>query len=160
MTVIAYSSKHRIMAADSRFADPEGGTHFTSGQKIYRLKSGTLLGLAGDADSRDVCALFEKASPRKFPTRAQIAELKADFEGLVVFPKGQIFNVTGEFLERGRGEWSGEVIAVRDAIAAVGSGATLAYGALEHGASPIEAVRIACRRDLYCALPVQWEKLP
>lgn len=160
MTVIAYSSKHRIMAADSRCAADEA-YHFTSVQKLHCLKSGALLGLAGDMDLRDVVALFERARPRKMPTRAQIAELKADFDGLIVFPNGQLFSVTGGWMETDstNAEWRGEVLAVRDTFAAIGSGAAYAYGAMESGATPTKAVWAACRRDVMCAAPVKWERL-
>lgn len=162
MTVIAYSAKHRIMAADSRCSDDTGGMHLTNCQKVFRLKSGAILGLAGDGDARDLFTLLDRVTPRKMPSRAQIAELKADTVALLVFPKGQVFMVTGEFVERGlakHGEWVGEVMPIRDPIVAIGSGAPYAYGAMENGASPLDAVRITCRRDLLCALPVQWESL-
>ena len=162
MTVIAYSSKHRVMASDSRCQDDRGNFHLTNCVKIFRLKSGAIVGQAGDGDARDLFTLLGRASPRKMPTRAQLAELKIDCVALVVFPKGQLFQVTCEFFERGNGNhgmWTGEVMPIRDELASIGSGAPYAYGAMEHGASPIQAVRAACRRDLLCALPVQWESL-
>ena len=161
MTVVAYSSRHRMMAADSRCAE-EGEYHLTNCQKVFVLKSGALYGMAGEADERDFLALLERATPRRMPTRAQIAELRSDGKGILVFPRGQVFRIACEFCERGssQGEWAGEVLPIRDPLIAVGSGAAYAYGAMEHGANPMQAVRIACRRDLMCALPVQWEELP
>jgi hypothetical protein len=161
MTVIAYSSKHRVLAADSRCAE-EGEYHLTNCQKVFVLKSGALFGMAGEADERDFLALLERATPRRMPTRAQIAELHLDGKLILVFPHGQVFRIACEFCERGQsqGEWTGEVLPIRDTLIAVGSGAAYAYGAMEHGASPTQAVRIACKRDLMCALPVQWEALP
>ena len=162
MTVIAYSSKHRVMAADSRCSDSTGGMHLTNCQKVFRLRSGALLGLAGDADARDVFALLDRATPRRMPTRHALAELLFDVIALLVFPKGQAFMVTCEYLELGSakaGHWAGEVLPMRDPLVAIGSGASYAYGAMESGATPTQAVRITCRRDLLCALPVQWEGL-
>jgi ATP-dependent protease HslVU (ClpYQ) peptidase subunit len=66
-------------------------------------------------------------------------------------------------VERGAGKhgaWDGEVLPVSDDYVAIGSGAPYAYGALEVGASPIQAARAACKRDLMCAPPVKWEALP
>lgn len=159
MTVIAYSSKHRILAADSRCSDAYG-MHLTSCQKIYRLANGALLGTSGDSDERDIRDLLCKSSPRKLPSRAQLAEMKCRFEGLLVFPKGQVYVVNVWHREHeNEGEWAGAVDVIRDDIVAVGCGYQFAYGAMEVGATPIEAVRAACRRDTACALPVQWEKL-
>lgn len=161
MTVIAYSSKHRVMAADSRLT--EGSfMHLTTTRKIYRLRTGALLGMAGDGDARDMAALLEKVTPRRLPSRAQIAELECEVLALLVLPRGQIIRVAGEYREAGGGgggRWVGEVVPILDTIVAIGSGSAFAYGAMEAGASPTDAVRAACRRDLMCALPVQWEGL-
>lgn len=157
--MIAYSSKHRILAADSRCSDSTG-MHLTSCQKIFRLRNGALLGTAGDADERDVRELLSKATPRKLPSRAALAEVKGQFEGLLVFPKGQVFLINVWHREHEfEGEWAGSVDVIRDEIVAVGCGYAFAYGAMEVGATPVEAVRAACRRDTACALPVQWERL-
>lgn len=159
MTVIAYSSKHRILAADSRCSDATG-MHLTNCQKVFRLRNGALLGTAGDSDDREVRELLAKATPRKMPSRTQLADLRAVFTGIVVFPKGQVFIVEIWHREFDTiGEWTASVDAIRDEIVAVGCGAQYAYGAMEVGADPIKAVRAACRRDTACALPVQWERL-
>jgi hypothetical protein len=159
VTVIAYSSKHRILAADSRCSDATG-MHLTSCRKIFRLRNGALLGTSGDSDERDVRDLLSKASPRKMPSRAALGEIKSRFEGLLVFPKGQVYVVNVWHREHEfEGEWAGSVDVITDSIVSVGCGYAFAYGAMEVGADPIKAVRAACRRDTACALPVQWEKL-
>lgn len=159
MTVIAYSAKHKILAADSRCTDSYG-MHFTNCKKIFRLKNGALLGTAGDSDDRDVRALLDKATPKRMPTRFQLAELKSAFHGILVFPKGQVYVISIGFTEHeSEGEWAGAVDLVTDDFVAVGCGAQFAYGAMEVGASPLDAVRATCRRDTKCALPVQWEKV-
>lgn len=128
--------------------------------KITRLPSGALLGVAGDVDSRDFVALLSKSTPRRMPSRAALIELKTENEALIVFRTGQIFVVTtGWDDEEHEGMWIVEVIPIRDHFAAIGSGAAYAYGALEAGRSPTDAVRIACRRDSACGLPLQWEGL-
>jgi 20S proteasome alpha/beta subunit len=160
MTVIAYRSKHRILAADSRCSDSLG-MHLTNCQKIFRLRNGALLGTAGDSDDRDVRDVLSRATPRKMPVRKALAELQTQFSGILVFPKGHVYTIELWHREFDHdGEWAASVDAIRDEMVAIGCGAQFAYGAMEHGANPIQAVRAACRRDTACALPVQWEKLP
>lgn len=158
MTVIAYSAKHRILAADSRCSD-DYSMHLTNCRKIFRLKNGALIGTAGDSDDRDVRALLGKSTPRKLPTRQQLADTKTDFAGILVFPKGQVFYVAIERLAKESTEWQAEIVPIADNFVAVGHGSQFAYGVLEHGGTPVDAVRVTCKRDTTCALPVQWEKL-
>lgn len=157
MTVVAYSSKHRILAADSRCSSTELDKHVTSMTKVFRLKNGAIFGFAGEADVRDLCELLSKASARKMPTRAQLIEIKNENEGIIVFPSGSVWTIEIEYDKRIG--WKGEAVPIRDPIVAIGCGADFAYGAMEFGANPIEAVRAACKRDLFCALPVHWERL-
>jgi len=146
------------MASDSRCSD-EHDTHVTSTKKVYRLSNGALYGYAGDSDDRDLRALLSKSTPRKMPTRAQLATLKTDAKVIVVFPKGQCYTIEIEFDKEKTNDWVASVDLITDEIVAVGSGYQFAMGAMEAGKSPAEAVRIACRRDLACAPPVQWEPL-
>lgn len=159
VTVIAYSSKHRIIASDSRCFDHHTDAHVTNVQKLFRLRNGALLGIAGDADVRDLVTLLSRATPRKMPSRAQLAELKSESDAVLVFPKGQVFTVSIERDGDHAADWVGDVLPIRDTIVAIGCGSAYALGAMEAGASPIQAIRATCRRDLYCALPVQWEPL-
>lgn len=157
MTVIAYRAG--VLASDSRCSD-EHGMHLTSCRKIFRLKNGALLGAAGDDDDRLVRELLGRATPRKLPTRQQLADTKTHFSGILVFPKGHVFVVQIGVQEYGNSdEWYGAVSAISDEFVAVGSGQQYAYGAMEHGASAAQAVRTACKRDLMCALPLQWESI-
>lgn len=159
MTVIAYSTKHRILAADSRCSD-EHGMHLTNCRKVFRLKNGALLGTAGDDDDRIVRDILAKATPRKMPSRAQLAETKTEFHGILVFPKGQVFVICIGWMEHAaEGEWTASVSPIWDDVVAVGHGQQFAYGALDLGHTPQEVVRVTCKRDTTCALPVQWEGL-
>lgn len=155
VTVIAYSREHRVLAADSRCSDSTG-MHLTNCQKIFRLGNGAILGTAGDSDDREVRAMLAEALPDKMPARQALADLKSQFFGILVFPKGHVFTIDVWHREfEFEGEWAASVDAIRDRFVAVGCGAQYAYGALEVGATPAEAVRAACRRDAACALPVQ-----
>jgi len=157
MTCVAY--RDGVMASDSRCSD-EYDMHLTNCRKIFRLKNGALLGSAGDDDDRTIRELLSKASPRKMPTREQLAATKTTYSAIMVFPKGQVYVVSVGVREYDHDSvWDGSVSAITDPFVAVGSGQQYAYGAMEHGASAQEAVRTACKRDLHCALPLQWESV-
>lgn len=48
---------------------------------------------------------------------------------------------------------------LRDAYFAIGSGGAFAIGAMDAGATAEEAVRAACKRDLYTSEPIDVEKI-
>jgi hypothetical protein len=168
MTVIAYRSG--IMACDSCWATY--GTQTVSAIKIVRLSSGALLGSAGDNDCRAMYELLDKIkSPGKLPSRAEIAATKLDYEGLIAFPKGGVYMIsTGRHDETGYplsedgttageadyGVWSATTMG---GYAAAGCGSAVALAAMDAGASAREAVQIACRRDVYCRLPIHVVRL-
>lgn len=155
MTVIAYSARHRIMAADSRITD--GDMHFSTATKLCRLPSGALFGFSGDADVRELVHLLARARPDRMPSRRQLAALEGENVVIVAFSGGAVFTVETGF--RANDKWYGEVFQVEDQIIAVGAGAAFAYGAMEMGADPIRAVEVACKRSTLCARPVRAEKL-
>lgn len=157
MTVIAYSAKHKVMASDSRSSDKHDA-HFTQTKKVYRLKNGAIYGSAGESDDRDLRAMLAKATPRRMPSRVELLTLKQDISAIVVFPKGQCYAVEIEWHEETK-DWNACVDIVSDDMIAIGSGYQFALGAMECGATPQQAVRAACRRDLGCALPLQTERL-
>lgn len=157
MTVIAFSAKHRAIASDSRCSDKHDA-HFTQTKKVYRLKNGAIYGSAGASDDRDLRAMLARSTPRRLPSRADLLPLKQTISGIIVFPKGQCYTVEMTWDDEVK-DWDASVDLVTDAFVAIGSGYQFALGALEAGASPQQAVRAACRRDLACALPVQTERL-
>lgn len=161
MTIIAYSRKHRVMASDSRCSD-EWSMHLTNTQKIFKLKNGAVLGTAGDDDARELMDLLGKSSSRRMPSKQQLADTKTEFYGIMVFPKSHtVFVISVTFNERSSdgSEWEGYISQITDEVVAVGHGQQFAYGALDLGHSPQEAVRVTCKRDTTCALPVQWERV-
>lgn len=148
------------MACDSRWSS--FGTQTVSYVKIMRLKSGALLGSAGENDAREMYALLNDIKdPRKLPSRKILADTKLDYEGIIAFPKGGVYIIcTGRYEESGFqheddesdfGIWPATTIG---GYAAAGSGSLIALGAMDAGASAKQAVIIACRRDIYCSLPV------
>lgn len=123
MTTIATDGK--TMAGDSRC----GGECFhTKIEKLMRAKDGAILGSAGQA--------FDQAGFLKWYEDGGVIDVTDDFEGLVLKPDGSILCVDNK----------GQTF-VHQPPAVIGSGCRFAYGAMDFGASPEEAVRIATRRD-------------
>lgn len=164
MTCIAYRSG--VMACDSCWT--YGSTQTVSHIKIKRLRSGALLGSAGDNDSRALETLLDTIKdPRKLPTRVQLAETKVEFMGLLALQSGGVWIIsTGKIDEQGFpvddeedfGVWPATTMG---GYAAVGSGGDYALAAMDaHATVTAErAVEIACRRNVNCRLPVHKVRL-
>jgi len=153
------------MACDSCWATY--GTQTVSAIKIIRLKSGALLGSAGDNDARAIYEILDFVKdPRKLPSRKELAQTRLEYEGLIAFPKGGVW-----FISTGRHDDAGypldvDGVTASDAdygvwpattmggYAACGSGSDLALAAMDAGASAREAVIIASKRNIHCRLPV------
>lgn len=149
MTTIAY--RDGVMACDSCWT--YGGTVDVLSTKITRLSSGALLGQSGQNDARSVVALLDRVkTPAQMPTYEALLERRVLFLGLLVLPKGRMFKVAtthvpttmwdDEFDSDDVGIWE-----LSGQFAAVGSGDSLALGAMAAGKSARDAVAIACRFD-------------
>jgi hypothetical protein len=157
MTVIAY--RNGIMASDSCWTSQ--GTQTVSMIKIKRLSSGSLLGFSGDNDARAIEAILDKIKdPRKLPSRDELATSHVDFQGLLAFPRGGVYVISSSKIDQSgwvdneddeAGVWPAATMA---GYAAVGSGGDFALAAMDAGASAKQAVEIACRRSIFCRLPV------
>lgn len=158
MTTIAF--KDGVMAADSKCTD-DHGAFLTKCRKIDRLANGALLGQSGDGDARELFALLGKATPKRLPSRAELAETKVDFHGILAFPNGRVFMVYVYTHDIGSSDsaWTGQIIEMEERICAVGSGQQFALGAMKAGRSAAEAVAIACHYDSYSQLPVKSESV-
>lgn len=152
MTTIAY--RHGMMACDSCWAYVQDQQ--TSQTKIARLKSGGLLGQAGDADSRSLVVMFDNVKKeQQLPGRKEIAELHTEFAGLFVLPTGAIFLIDCERTTDEDHIYTAQLWPVgRFGFAAVGSGRLLALGAMAAGRSAQQAVAIACKFDINSREPV------
>jgi hypothetical protein len=156
MTTVAY--KDGFMAADSKMTDALG-SHVTRMTKIFRLSAGGLLGVAGDADVRDVVALLDKCrSARSLPSREALARTKSAFAGILVFRNGDIFDIAIAHDEEIK-EWTGGIVEIKDGLHAIGSGYQFAIGAMAAGASAYNAVVLACRFDTASGGPVRMVQL-
>jgi hypothetical protein len=108
-----------------------GGECFhTEVTKIARAKDGSILGYTGLAfDFDPFLKWYEGGGDLK---------VSEEFEGLILKGEGDILCVN----EQGN-------TFVHQAPAAIGSGTRFAYGAMDAGASPEEAVAIAIKRDAF-----------
>jgi len=150
MTVIAY--RDGLMACDSAWSDDL--TLITRRSKITRLKSGGLLGSAGDDDDRALIELFDKVkTPSGFPSRKQLIDLAMDYAGILVLPSGRLFHVGIDAPEK-NGVWAAGIFEYGEDYASVGSGKYHAMTAMECGKNARDACHMAIRRDLRCRPPV------
>lgn len=134
MTIIAV--RNGEMAADSRFTTE---SLISKGTKIFR-KNGCLIGIAGDMAP---AMLFVDWYGTAGPAPAELLSANGDFSALVLNKSG-IF----EFDKWCKG------LKVQGRFYAIGSGAPLAFGAFQMGATASEAARVACKLDAYCGLPI------
>lgn len=131
MTTVATDG--RTMAAD-RMVCGGGGIKHGQTTKIFHADNGDVVGAAGDS--------FRIAAFVRWYNGDRVDPFEAnpeDFEALVLKSDGTTlcFNFAGDFIVE-----SGP-------HAAIGSGSGVALGALDAGASPVKAIEIASRRDIY-----------
>lgn len=127
MTTVATDGK--TMAAD-RLVTGDGIIHGTV-TKLHRLEDGSVMGLCGSAFQYDQFAAWYNSG------RAEGLHVADEMEALVLHPDGTVscYNQHGYSFKH-------------SLPASCGSGCSIAYGAMEAGASPMEAVEIACKRDI------------
>jgi ATP-dependent protease HslVU (ClpYQ) peptidase subunit len=128
MTTVATDGKS--MAADGLSLDGDGLICSLIIRKARRLKDGRVMGAAGNPFDLDALEQWLNEGG-DFP------ELQDDeeFDLLVLETNGSVFS----YAKLGRR--SSELLPI-----AIGSGRELAVGAMEAGATPFEAVEIACKR--------------
>jgi hypothetical protein len=153
MTTIA--CKSGVMACDSCWTDGNDlqGTSMT---KVIRLKSGALLGEAGDNDSRAVVKLLQSVKTfEQMPTALELAACCVDYAAIILFPNMTMAQIL--IMRHGaEGElsYTAQAWPVNRGCSAVGSGAAVAIGAMKAGRSAREAVAISCDTDPNSKLPV------
>lgn len=147
MTAIAY--RNGIMAGDSRTLFTGADNLKVGTRKLVRVGK-YVVGVAGEvcpSDGQIVECLFKAKLPRETPQA--LAGDKWDFSALVAGP-GVLFLY--ESMMHGRQ-------AVREPFFAIGGGAEVCMGALEMGASAVEAVTAACKWAATCDFPVHQERV-
>lgn len=132
MTCIAF--KAGVMAADSRIS----GQYNSLGVKLFKRRD-TLIGFAGDVSQGLVFVDWYFDREQRKPDLSE----EKDWCALVVSVRGIEY-------------WDCSLRAqpIPEKIAAIGSGAPFAIGAMDAGRSAREAVAIACRRDPGCGPPI------
>jgi ATP-dependent protease HslVU (ClpYQ) peptidase subunit len=160
MTTIAY--KNGVMAADTREVHGAPG-HEVIGDctKLIRFHDVNrfciLVGMAGDSAASAVVAqaIVTQARTRSSENadfwsrvRAEVGDRvkDADFSVLVFSSSTEQLVQVDAMLEP---------LPVSDPFWAIGSGAKIALGAMEYGASAVEAVDIACKFDPYTGGKIQ-----
>lgn len=149
MTVIVV--RDGVMAADSRatLTSEAGGSRVVRCEKIYRKETErdgvVLIGTAGETSP---ALLFVDWFGTDRPAPTELIDGEADIDILVLTKRGML----------SYDKWCrGEKILGR--FHAIGSGAKAAFGALHMGASAVQAVKIACKIDPYCAPPIVSKRL-
>jgi hypothetical protein len=109
-------------------------------QKIITVR-GDIVGCAGKTQSIEKWLHWYRGSRRK-----PIELLDDDDVDVLVLSKGGLYVYNDS---------SYREMLVDERYVAIGAGAPIAYGALDFGATPREAIEIACARSVSCGLPVQ-----
>lgn len=135
MTTIAANSA--LMAADSQSTE---GSLITKTQKIFKV-NGDIIGFAGNHQDG---LLFVEWYKHKGDKPAL-----DDFQGLVLTRDGSLFAYEDKLVP----------IPIHEPFASIGSGSHLAIGAMEMGADPVQAVKVAAKWDAYTKAPVKVLKL-
>lgn len=129
MTTIACDGKS--MAGDGRCCDHTETLVDDAKAKVFRLSDGRIAGGSGSSFDVDLWI--------SWLAREKIGDCPIEserFAGMILQPDGTVLWVDHKGRE-----------ALTPVPVAIGSGQNYAYGAMEAGAPPEEAVRIACKRD-------------
>lgn len=138
MTTIAV--RNGVMASDSQYTHQDLRT---LGQKIFRVNE-SILGISGHIDAALVFVDWFKDREARRPDLAN----ENGFEVIELNASG-LYTWTASLRQ----------VPIAHKFYAIGSGAHLAMGAMERGASAKQAVAIACRWDTGSSEPVATMKL-
>lgn len=161
MTVIAY--RNRKMACDSMAADPDSGSIWYKGNKIFRTKAGALIGCSGQCDARAVVELLDNVKTGKqMPSAKEFAATEVESENgiLIALPNGEVWCVAITYSEEGQA-WFADACPMTGmgGYAAAGCGSREAMVAMRCGKSAREAVALTCDFNSHCRLPIHEESL-
>ena len=153
MTTIVYDRRIRQIVADTQNTDRTGGIYRTN--KIERLKDGRYFLGAGNcytigATKRWAEVNFDpEARPEEYGCIFSDPD-EYSFSCLIVSKDGATVTIVDDEMEP---------LEMTDDYMAVGSGAAYALGAMDNGATALQAVEIACQRDGSTSAPVSVEQL-
>jgi len=149
MTALAYFNG--VIAADSRETIGDGD-YFERCEKLFRRrinKRDVVVGTAGGSYLGMVFVDWLASGAKVPPAILTAADVEEDFEAIVL-DRGRVYSAN--HLCR--------LVRNHNAHVVAGSGAKAALAALYCGRSAREAVRIACRLDPSCGLPVVTMQMP
>lgn len=138
MTTIATDG--RTMAAESMVS--AGGNVVAYTAKVFKAADGRIYATCGDSDAGQLFAKWIDGKVEK-------PELGEDFSALILALDGKVY-------------WIGKNLEPVEYMVptGIGSGGDLAIGAMLAGASPEQAVEIACQRDNGSGGPITSISLP
>lgn len=140
MTTIVWRKPY--MACDGRVTE-EDQIFTDTCQKVYTLKDGSLLGVAGTASDQELVSLLNKP---KLPNHKQLVSLNLDFICILAKPDGQVFYIASE--KEDNKDRIAEILDIsKEPFFAIGSGAPYALGALEMKATAKQATSVAIKKD-------------
>ncbi len=147
MSVVVY--RDGVLAADTRGIHEEAGIMRCG--KLLRKRIGRrdhLLGFVGDVSYATLyCDWYGSKQP--MPEQLRNIPEEKKFSVLIVIGK-QLYEADGV----------GRPLEIEAKFHAIGAGAYIALGAMHQGATAIQAVKIACKIESSCGLPVQSITLP
>lgn len=162
MTCIAFDGKQ--MVSDSLQTDDS--MRLGPCKKLYKMKSGAILGTAGDADARELISLFDACETEvDLPSKLALMMTRTDFEGLLWLPDRTLWSVNTKREEDDITVWDASIFEIKEKVAVAGSGGKYALGVLDHGGTAVEAVKVAIKRDSCCGgalqiMVLETKKLP
>lgn len=142
MTVVAY--RNDIIAADSQATLNE---FIGLENRKLAIKNNTVIGVAGDFDVANTARDWVFAGSSK-TRRPQLSETEIKRVNLLIVRKTKKGIRVSEMI------WSLNELPVVEEYTAIGSGFDIVIACMDAGASAIEAVEIACKRHIYCNLPI------
>lgn len=144
MTTVAF--RDGIMAGDSCLSTGDDSVIYVGNvDKVFRLKDGSLFSASGDAECQPIINVLESGIQDSAIPGA-LAELKSESECMMVRPDGRLYWICVS-------EGYGEFTEFKDEFCAIGTGKDFAYGAMEWGASALDAVICASRRHAFTRGP-------
>lgn len=138
MTTVAY--RDGVLASDSRVTG-KGYLWTDKAKKVFRLPGGSLVGLAGDDYNSGwlLRELQKLAKENETPIKLPNGKFKGA-QAILVDDKHVYFFGWGVWEKLNPKEYP---------YYSIGSGSTIAMSAMDAGASAVEAVNIAKKRDVY-----------
>lgn len=127
MTTVVYCPKAGLLVADRLISGPKSSATM---DKIRRLKDGGWFVGTGDCDDIErAYAWLQAGKPEPRPKFSSM-------EALIVYPHA-LYSLDDPCT----------LIKIRNRLMVLGTGSEFALGALDAGADPVQAVRIAIKRD-------------